>query len=126
MYFPTKGISLLLHAFAWTCSVQNLSPSLNKLSPHSIKCVFVGYKLPLSLVVHVLFRIYLLDSTSYLLAQLHVCLLATRLLNKDVHASIMCLGNILLLQTLHFFSLFSILLYHHLQISYMLLWWCLV
>jgi len=42
--YPDKSIfSVSQRVFACTCFVQDLSPGLNKLSPRSIKCVFVGY-----------------------------------------------------------------------------------
>ena len=34
---------MILHVFGCTCFVQDLSPRLDKLSPKSIKCVFIGY-----------------------------------------------------------------------------------
>ena len=42
--YPNKSIfSVPLHVFSFTCFVRDFSPGLNKLSPRSIKCVFVGY-----------------------------------------------------------------------------------
>ena len=42
--FPNKpSFFMTSRVFGCTCFVQDLSPGLHKLSPTSIKCVFVGY-----------------------------------------------------------------------------------
>ena len=41
---PYKSVfSITPRVFGCTCFVQNLTPRLDKLSPKSVKCVFVGY-----------------------------------------------------------------------------------
>jgi len=43
LYVNKKPFSMTLRVFACTYFVQDLSPKLDKLSPRSIKCVFVRY-----------------------------------------------------------------------------------
>jgi len=42
--YPTKSVFFMTpRVFGCTCFVKDLSPGWDKLSPRSIKCVFVGY-----------------------------------------------------------------------------------
>ena len=43
LYANKTPFSITLCVFRCTCFVQDLSPELDKLSPKSIKCIFVGY-----------------------------------------------------------------------------------
>jgi len=43
LYPDKKHFFVIPRVFSCTCFVQDLTPGLDKLSPRSIKCVFVGY-----------------------------------------------------------------------------------